>query len=225
MSGNGAYQGEMSYEVSLFESALRVAVPTQPDPRLGADLVPRLAQAARASTIEAETRASSSGAAWRRGRARSRRALVARVGFAVALLPLTLAGLAFAGVTLPDPAQSAFDRVGITLPNQATSDSSTTSSGQPASGATDQTDTVSGEGNSHAAHQHALQQRQKAWGKAIDHTRGQAIGLNESTPPGKSGDTGPPNDADAGASAKSNSAPGQVRDSLPPSSRGRGTGR
>jgi hypothetical protein len=222
MSGNGAYQGEMSYEVSLFESALRAAVPTQPDPRLGADLVPRLAQAARASTIEAETLASSSGAAWRRGRARSRRALVARVGFAVALLPLALAGLAFAGVTLPDPAQSAFDRVGITLPNQATSD---TSSGQPASEATDQTDTVSGEGNSHAAHQQALQQRQKAQGKAIDHTRGKAIGLNELTPPGKSGDTDAPDDADAGASAKSNAAPGRVRDSLPPSSRGRGTGR
>jgi hypothetical protein len=221
MSGNGAYRGEMSYEVSLFESALRAAVPTQPDPRLGADLVPRLSQAARASTIEAETRASSGGASLRRGRARSRRALVARVGFAVAMLPLVLAGLAFAGVTLPDPAQSAFDRLGIDLPNQATS---ATSSGQPANQGTDQSDTVSGEGNSHAAHQHALQQRQKAKGNAFGHNRGKAIGLNESVPPGKSGDTGPPAQSNSGGSATSDSAPGQVGLSLPPFSRGRGIG-
>jgi hypothetical protein len=214
MSGHGAYGGEMSYEVSLFENALRAAVPVQPDPRLGADLVPRLAQAARASTIEAETRASGGGA-WRRGRARSRRALVARVGIAVAAVPLALAGLAFAGVNLPDPAQSAFDRVGISLPNQATNDTTPSGSEQPAGEATDQSDTVSGEGNSHAAHQHALQQRQKAKGNAIGHTRGKAIGLNESTPPGRSGDTGAPAQSNSGASATSDSAPGQVGHSPP----------
>jgi hypothetical protein len=213
----------MSYEVSLFESALRAAVSAQPDPRLGADLVPRLAQAARASTIEAETRVSRGGASRRRGRARSRRALVARVGFAVALLPLVLAGLAFAGVNLPDPAQSAFDRLGITLPNQATDDSPATSSGQPSTEA-DQSDTVSGEGNSSAAHQHAREQRQKAKGKALGHTWGKAIGLNELTPPGKSGDTGPPDQANEGGSTSSNSAPGPVRHSLPPQYRSRGAG-
>ncbi len=98
-------------EVALFESALRVAVPTRPDPMLGRELVPRLAQAARASMLEAETRT-------HRRRPRSRFALVARVGIAVALIPLVLAGLAFAGVTVPSPARSAFDSVGITLPNQ-----------------------------------------------------------------------------------------------------------
>jgi hypothetical protein len=138
------------------------------------------------------------------------------------VLPLALAGLAFAGVSLPDPAQSAFDRVGISLPNQATSDSSTSSgSEQPAGG---QSDTVSGEGNSHAAHQHALQQRQKAKGKAKGHTRGKAIGLNESTPPGKSGDTGAPDHSNTGGSATSDSAPG-VTHSLAPQSRSRGNGR
>src|SRR5438094_142172 len=76
LSGNGALEGEMN-EVTLFESALRVAVPTRPDPGLGRDLVPRLAQVARASTLEAEARVS-------RGRPRSRFALVARVGIAVA---------------------------------------------------------------------------------------------------------------------------------------------
>jgi hypothetical protein len=215
----------MNYEISLFESALRAAVPVRPDPALGEDLVPRLARAARASTIEAETRASS-GAAWRRGRAHSRRALVARVGIAVAMLPLVLAGLAFAGVSLPDPAQSAFDRAGISLPNQATGDSSAASdTAQPADDGTDESDTVSGEGNSHAAHQHALQQRQKAKGKALGYTRGKAIGLNELTPPGQSGDTGPPAHSNSGASARSDATPGSVKRSLPPSSRGRGAGR
>jgi hypothetical protein len=50
---------------------------------------------------------------------RRRLALAARIAFAVALLPLLSAGLAVAGVTLPGPAQSAFERVGIELPNQA----------------------------------------------------------------------------------------------------------
>ena len=62
MNGEGAYGGEMN-EVALFESALRAAVPTQPDPRLGMVLVPRLAEAARASTVEAETHAVGAGRA------------------------------------------------------------------------------------------------------------------------------------------------------------------
>ncbi len=101
-------------DVALFESALRAAVPTRPDPRLGTALVPRLAEVARAATIEAETQTTRR----RTATPRSRFALVARVGIAVALIPLVLAGLAVAGVTVPGPARSAFDSVGITLPNQ-----------------------------------------------------------------------------------------------------------
>src|SRR5215213_11475894 len=109
---DGAYRNEMN-QVALFENALRAAVPAQPDP------LPRLAQFARTATIEAETRASRRGSALRTGRAaRSRRALVTRVAIAVGLIPLVLAGLAFAGVTVPGPARDAFDSVGITLPNQ-----------------------------------------------------------------------------------------------------------
>jgi hypothetical protein len=110
-----AYEGEMN-EVALFETALRAAVATQPDRQLGADLVPRLAQIARSASIEAEQargRLSSP-----RARRRPRLALVARVGIAVALLPLLLAGLAVAGVTVPDPARSAFETIGVELPNQ-----------------------------------------------------------------------------------------------------------
>jgi hypothetical protein len=199
VSGNGAYEDEMN-EVALFTTALRVAVPKQPDPRLGANLVPRLAEVARASTIEAETHST-------RRRPRSRLALVARVGIAVALIPLVFAGLAFAGVTVPGPARSAFDSVGITLPNQPSSSSEATSTGQgsgkPASATHTNTGTSEAQtkGNSAAAHRHALEQRKKARGKAIGHTRGKAIGLTGATPPGHTGQTGPPPHANAGGSS------------------------
>src|SRR5690242_3761644 len=105
-------------EVALFESALRATVPVRPDPRIGQALVPRLAQVARAATIDAETQTSRRGTAARGGRAHSRRALVARIAIVVGLIPLVVAGLAFAGVTVPAPARHVFDSVGITLPNQ-----------------------------------------------------------------------------------------------------------
>jgi hypothetical protein len=211
VNGEGAYEDEMN-EVALFENALRAAVPTRPDPRLGVTLVPRLAEAARASTVEAETHAI-------RRRPRSRLALVARVGIAVALIPLVLAGLSFAGVTVPEPARSAFDSIGITLPNQpathshrSTPATTTTTTEQPSGEATGTSATETGKsaapskGNSAAAHKHALEQRQKARGKALGHERGKAIGLNGSTPPGQSGQTGPPEHSNAGGSSASHAA-------------------
>jgi hypothetical protein len=120
MSGNGAYGGEMN-DVALFESALRAAVPTQPDPRIGGDLVPRLAGIARTVTLVAaeEPPAASTTYVPRR---RSRRGLVARVGIAVAAIPLLFAGLAVAGVTVPEPARDAFEAAGVELPNQGSDD-------------------------------------------------------------------------------------------------------
>jgi hypothetical protein len=115
VSPDVAYEEEMN-DVAQFERALRAAVPTQPDLRLGAELVPRLAQIARAASIEAEQvrgRRTSP-----RGRRRPRLALVARVAIPVALVPLLFAGLAVAGVTVPEPARSAFETVGVELPNQ-----------------------------------------------------------------------------------------------------------
>jgi hypothetical protein len=209
VSPEGAYEGEMN-DVAQFMTSLRAAAVAEPDPRIGADLVPRLAEIARASTIEAETRAT-------RRRPRSRLRMLARVGIAVAAVPLLLAGLAYAGVTLPEPAQNAFDRLGLELPNQAGGNNSAGASDEDSSvsGTTKDT-TVSGQGNSHAAHQHALQQRQKARGKALGHERGKAIGLNESTPPGQSGDTGAPANSNAGGSTQSQSAPGRVKAPGPP---------
>jgi hypothetical protein len=218
VNGESAYGGEMN-ELALFESALRAAVPAQPDPRLGVVLVPRLAEAARASTVEAETHAV-------RRRPRSRRGLVARVGIAVALVPLVLAGLAFAGVTVPPPARSVFHAVGITLPNQPSGTSkkseqgvSPQSSQPPAEGTS--TSPSQSTGNSQAAHQHALKQRAKAKGKAIGHTRGKAIGLNDLVPPGHSGQTGPPAQSNSGGNGNGNGngngvAKGHTRTSTAP---------
>jgi hypothetical protein len=204
MSGNGAYEDEMK-NVALFENALRAAVPTRPDPNLGATLVPRLAEVARAATVEAETHPLRP----RTAAPRSRLALVARVGIAVALIPLVLAGLAFAGVTVPAPARDAFDSVGITLPNQPSSDNEGTSSesGSGKSKGNDVSSSEKGEpgtkGRSNAAHKHALEQRKKAQGKALGHEKGKAIGLNGSTPPGQSQQTGPPAHSNAGGGGNS----------------------
>jgi hypothetical protein len=192
VSGDGAYEGEMN-EVVLFENALRAAVPARPDPRLADTLVPRLAEVARTATIDAETPATRV----RTAAPRSRFALVARVGIAVALIPLVLAGLAFAGVTVPGPARTAFDKVGITLPNQPAKHSDATNQGQgpthragsngseTTTSGTSGTSGTTAKGNSAAAHRHALEQHAKARGKAIGHEKGKAIGLNDATPPGQ----------------------------------------
>jgi hypothetical protein len=222
VNGGGAYWSEMN-EVVLFESALRAAIPTRPDPGIARNLVPRLAQAARAATIEAETEGSRRGAGAAGRRARSRLALVARVGIAVALIPLVLAGLAFAGVTVPAPARDAFDSLGITLPNQPSEDavqqqsggSTAKDTGNDVSDAAKSAKDSPERGNSAAAHQHAREQRAKAEGKAVGHDRGNAIGLNEATPPGQSGETGAPDHSNAGGSAQSQS----VRSTPPGTSR------
>jgi hypothetical protein len=228
MSGNGAYEDEMK-QVALFENALRAAVPTRPDPRLGATLVPRLAEVARAATLEAETHAS-------RPRAtapRSRLALVARVGIAVALIPLVLAGLAFAGVTVPGPARDAFDSLGITLPNQPATHSqashhsqSSHAEGAGSSGATTTDETTTNKGNSAAAHEHARQQHAKAKGKALGHDKGKAIGLNGATPPGqaKTKETGPPSQSNAGGNSATHTTTHPTPQHAAPTTPGNGNG-
>jgi cell division protein FtsN len=215
--GDGAYDGEMT-DVALFMNALRVAVPTEPDPRLGADLVPRLAAAARPSTIEAETQVMRRRSAKRTRASRRRRSrlTLARVAIAIVLIPLVLAGLAVAGVTVPSPARSALDSVGVTLPNQPsqeTDEGAAEQSSQPATKGTSEPGKsgTQSKGNWHAAHQHALAQHAKveakAESRAIGQERGKAIGLNELTPPGLSGETGPPAHSHARGSSSSHTPP------------------
>jgi len=232
---NGAYPGEVN-EVALFTEALRAAVPAQPGGELTAAMIPRLAATARSSTIEAETRTSRRGEA--PNRPRSRRALVARVAIAIGLIPLLLAGLAFAGVTVPAPARDAFDSVGVTLPNQpadharkpapARDDNDRTTDqggGNDVSEAAQEKPKGKG-GNSAAAHEHARKQHEKAQGRAKGHDRGKAVGLNGSTPPGQSGETGPPPHSNAGGSSgggsgKAVSPPPQVPPVPPGNANGR----
>ena len=153
MSGNGAFEEEMN-EIVLFETALRAAVPVEPDPRLGADLVPRLARTARGSSLDATaTRVATAGSATQR-RPRSRLALVARVGLAASMLVLLLAGLAVAGVTMPHSVRSAFDSVGVTLPNQPSDNPANNqgnATGQPSSGQSPASDQASDQGKQASA--------------------------------------------------------------------------
>src|SRR5262249_50845002 len=157
-----------------------------PDAAQRTTLVPRLAQTARAATLEAEGQATRrAGRPAPRG---SRLGRLAQVCAAVAAIPLVLAGPAFAGVTVPGPPRGALDSVGITLPNQpshhghkATNPSSKTT-GNEVSGAARSASHHAAGGNSAAAHRHALRQRAKAHGKAIGHAKGKAIGLTGATP-------------------------------------------
>jgi hypothetical protein len=228
LTGHAPHADAQLDEVATFMRALRAALPAQPDEHAEADLIRRLAEASAASS-SAEANRATAGAGIGRGHARSRLTFVARVGIAVALLPALMASLAFAGVSLPGPAQDAFETIGIELPNQA-GDGADDDGAAPKQNSAE--DGVSGGGNSSEAHQRALQNRQKAQGKAIGHTRGKAIGLNEDVPPGQSGDTGPPEHSNSGGSSddaasstgsgSSDSAPGRVNQTLPPSSRGQG---
>jgi hypothetical protein len=222
VSTNGAYPDEMR-EAALFTHALRAAVPTQPDRGLTATIVPRLAATARTATHEAETRPSRRPAPL--SARRSRRWLVARVAIAVALIPLLLAGLAFAGVTVPTPARDAFHSVGITLPNQPSGHSGAPKATQrkvqgtaQGAGGRDVSSAAHAKpkgkgGNSVAAHEHARKQHEKALGKAKGHGQGKAVGLNGSTPPGQA--KTPPGQANGTPPGPAKTPPGQTK-SAPP---------
>lgn len=120
MSGNGASGDEMTFgirddeELGAFADALRATLIAAPDRARSAELVPRLAVAARASLVTGPP------APGRRTGARrsSRLGLFARAAVAFALVPVLFAGLAVAGVKLPDAADAPFEAVGIDLPNQ-----------------------------------------------------------------------------------------------------------
>jgi hypothetical protein len=224
--GAGSNGGDPDFrigETAAFLRMARTALLEQPAPEAEADLVRRLAETARLSAASATRKSARSSWPIRR----SRRRLVAKLAVAAAVVPAALAGLAFAGVSLPDPANSAFESLGVELPNQASDDDD--DQGQGGNGAPPSQQTAPGgasasQGNSEAAHQHALDQRRKARGKAIGHERGKAIGLNELEPPGHTGDTGPPEHSNAGGSPSSESAPGRVTRISPPRTRGRGAG-
>lgn len=88
----------------------RAAYGRDPDPQLRERVLANMASQAPAAGRTAPTRQ-------RRRMLPTRMAL--RVGATAGAFVLGTAGLAVAGVNLPDPASAAFDRVGVTLPNQA----------------------------------------------------------------------------------------------------------
>jgi hypothetical protein len=119
LSGRAPRSGQHA-ELATFARSLRETMLVEPDPAASAALIGRLAATARASASTAPSAAP----ARRVARRRPRLPIVARIAVAAALLPLLMAGLAAAGVTLPGPAQSAFEGVGIELPNQSGTDQS-----------------------------------------------------------------------------------------------------
>jgi len=215
---NGSDPGARIGETAAFLRMARTGLLEQPPPEMEAELVARLAETARLSAASRAARPA-------RPIFRSRRRLVAKLAVAMAMVPAALAGLAFAGVTLPGPANSALESVGVNLPNQEDGDDEDGGAAEPASGQpSSSNDTQSTEGKSDAAHQNALEQRSKARGKAIGHERGKAIGLKDLEPPSQTGDTGQPEQPNAGGSDRSTSTPGKLRQAFPPESRGRGKG-
>ena len=124
---SGAYvaPGEpgASRDLAAFAAALRSAVPELPDPGLETSLVPALAEAAASAThggsLDATVPMSRVGSADRPPAWRRRLVVIAA---AVASLPVLMAGLAYAGVSLPDAVDRAFDAVGVGLPNQSDAD-------------------------------------------------------------------------------------------------------
>jgi len=126
LAGRAPTRGGAPFEeVASFVDALRAAVPAPPDQTLESSLVQRLAEtawsASAATTVETAPIPTVRAATWR-----PRLALAASVAMAVVLVPVVMAGLAFAGVTLPEPVRSVFEDVGLQLPNQPDEDDSST---------------------------------------------------------------------------------------------------
>ena len=187
--------GDSDIEVADFVMALRAALPARAPDEVTAVTVPRLAQAARIGALEADapTRdpggaaaAGTAPASATLGRPRHRLALVARIAVAVALLPLLTAGLAVAGVRLPDAAVDGFDSVGVDLPNQAAPDES---NGTGGSAGDEDRAGDSGEATSESG----------TAGRAnADEKRGVGNGEGQGKVPSHAGDGGRPSHSNAG---------------------------
>ena len=196
IAGDAPVGGELA-EVAGFARALRASA-SQNVPPASAALIARLAETARASAGTTQEHRPV-----RPARPRRRLALVARVAVAVATVPLLFAGLAFAGVNLPGPADEAFESVGVELPNQTADDDTegTAKDGDSAGSAT-------GQENSSGKLGHGRTKPKN--GKALGHAKGKALGKNGVAPgqtrePGsQSGDN--PNAGGANAGGDSGSS-------------------
>ena len=176
--------GELD-ELATFMRALPAAVSGVPDATLSTALVPRLAEAARRSAAEKEARPATTAVIGAR-RPMPRRSLVARVAVAVALIPACMAGLAFAGVTVPEPARQAFEDVGVTLPNQPSDEGSTpaSESGGAEGGASETAPNGKAKGKGKNGQPGANGRHR---GKALGHGKGKAKGNGNGGSQGNAG--------------------------------------
>lgn len=214
MSGNGAEMDEMAFltrptpedaDLAAFAHSLRASLVTVRPAGQAAAIVPRLAEEARIA--HAQPPAEERGSASRFG---PRIKTVGQLALGFCLVPLAAAGLATAGVHLPEPAQRAFESVGIELPNQ--DDGATEAPAPPAT-------TPSGvEPGSAPASKPAAPRSEskkgKGKGKGKANARGKAQSPGQSGPPGSNGN----GNGGSGSPGNSGSAPGRGKTGGSPSS-------
>jgi hypothetical protein len=194
IAGRAPERGELA-EVASFVRVLRASVADRPIPTPPAGFIATLAETARVSA--ATQAAPVSTPARPTTRPRSRLALVARVAVAVATVPFLFAGLAFAGVSLPGPADDAFESIGVELPNQQPDDDTegTAKDGDSAGSATGQ-ENSSGK----LGHGKTKDKQGKALGRdKAKRNQGKAIG-KDGLAPGQTREKGGSGSANAGGS-------------------------
>jgi hypothetical protein len=116
-------------ETVAFVRALPATVPVLPDPALEAEIITALAGAARSATLDASRVATATFEAAPAATPPRWRLRVAALAATVAALPVLMAGLAYAGVNLPDVVDEAFEAAGVDLPHQGGGDRATAGSG------------------------------------------------------------------------------------------------
>ena len=203
IAGDAPARGDFA-EVAAFTSALRASASAQAVPPASAAFIARLGEIARASVETAEKPRSTVvlRPLSRPARPRRRLAMVARVAVAVATIPLLFAGLAFAGVGLPGPADDAFESLGVELPNQA-ADTDDDTEGTAKDG--DSAGSATGQENSAGKLGHGRTKDKR--GKALGHDKqgkGRALGKNGQAP-GRIKDKGSLGNAGANSNAGGNS--------------------
>ena len=208
-----APEGSEFVEVAEFARAVRQNLPTRPD---GASaMVRQLAEAARTASPQGaiQTTPVAVPARARRFRLQSPRLIaVARLAAIVAVVPLLFAGLAAAGVSVPEPARDAFEVVGVNLPNQSADDGQEAErSGGAAGGAGDE----GGEKRPEASEQSAA--KRKGEDGAAD-KRGHGVGKAN---PARAGGRANGEQGRGRALGKRGLAPGQV---VPPGQIKKGEG-
>jgi hypothetical protein len=208
-------------DVASFVRALALTVPADPGPEYEAGLVPRLAETARVASGAVD--AAPTATLRERGGVRRPRLRFATAIAVAALVPAFVTGLAFAGVTLPEPARSAFERVGIELPNQAAVDESATSeeTGDESASSGDHGKGHNGERGQGASKSNGKSDSKGANGKAHGHGRGKGHAGspgthgNSASAPGQQG-TAPglqettPGQSDAAPPGQGGTPPGET---------------